>query len=163
MINVPVVSRDTPFFQKGRLTHFTRERWRALIAAARAFDIPTQKRREERREKEAFSVAASPARSGGQDNGCEGGDNISLMRLMGKSKATDRVGTVKEKKKNKTSGIKVLSGKKKNFKHPVICYHETEFCFFSCTSWKLLILSEAFGLLWQYRRTGGVRPFGWHF
>lgn len=81
MIMVPVVSPDR------HLTHFTRERCRALIAAVHAFDIQTQTRTEERKEKEAFSVGASPARSDGQDNGCEGGDNISLMRLMGKKQS----------------------------------------------------------------------------
>lgn len=119
MINVPVVSWGTQHFQKGRLTHFTTERWQALISAAQVFDIRTQKRTEEGREKEASSVATSPARSGGQDNGCEGGDNISLMRLMGKSKATNQ-GCGGEEKKAKTGGIKMLSGEKLRFKHPVI-------------------------------------------
>lgn len=56
-------------------------------------------------------------------------------------------------KKNKTSGIKVLNGLKKQKK--TSCYQGTEFYFFSCTSWELLILFEALGLPWRYRRTGG--------
>lgn len=77
-----------------------------------AFNVQTQKNSNI---KEAFPVAVSPARSGGQDKGCEGGDNISLMRLMGKSKANRMV-----KENNKTSGIKVLNGEKQNYKSPVL-------------------------------------------
>lgn len=69
------------------------------------FKLKKKKKTEERKEKEAFSVAASPAISGDQDNGWEGGDNISLMRLMGKSKATDRVGMVRGRKKKKTRRV----------------------------------------------------------
>lgn len=43
------------------------------------------------------------------------------------------------------------------------CYRAADFFFFLATpAGNSLILSQAFGLLWRYRRMGGVRACGWH-
>lgn len=131
-INVPVVSGGLSHFQRGRLTRHRGDRTRSDFSGPCVWYSNSKKEHNKRKEKESFSVAASPTRWGGRDNSCEGGDNISLMRLMGK-KQSHRVG--RGKKKKQTSGIKVLSGEKTYTSNiPLSC---GRIFFFSRTSWKL--------------------------